>query len=116
MDIIFYEDKNGNSELENFINELNIKARTDKSAKIALKRIYYYLDILQNMGTRGGEQYTKHIEDDIWELRPGDYRIMFFIHDNYVLLTHFRKETQKTPKREIEKAKKFMNDWLDRSL
>jgi len=116
MGIVFYEDKNGNSEVENFINELNVKARTNKNAKIALKRIYYYLDILKNIGTRGGEQYTKHIEGDIWELRPGEYRIMFFIHDNYVLLTHFRKETQKTPKREIEKAKKFMNDWLDRNL
>ena len=54
--------------------------------------------------------------EDIWELRPGRNRVLFFYHkdDTYVLLHHFLKKTQKTPRREIEKAKSERNDWITR--
>jgi len=60
------------------------------------------------------ENITKHIENDIWELRPGNNRIFYFYHkDNtYVLLHIFRKKTQKTPKREIIRAKAERDDYL----
>jgi phage-related protein len=64
---------------------------------------------------RNGENYTKHIVDDIWELRPGKYRFMFAIIDNYILLTYFKKDSKKTPKREIERAKKALRDWRDKN-
>ena len=38
----------------------------------------------------------------------------FFFHAFYVLLHQFRKKSQKTPKREIEKAKTERNDYLRR--
>lgn len=59
---------------------------------------------------------TKHLEEDIWELRPGSNRVLYFYHkdDTYVLLHSFRKKTQKTPRREIEKAKAERDDWLTR--
>lgn len=39
----------------------------------------------------------------------------FFYKDNvFVLLHHFRKKTQKTPKREIEKAMSERADYLSR--
>ena len=50
------------------------------------------------------ENIMKHIEDDIWELRPGDNRVFDFFYDEdgkFVLLHQFKKKTQKTPKREI---------------
>ncbi len=34
--------------------------------------------------------------------------------DTYVLLHQFRKKTQKTPHREIEKAKAERDDWISR--
>lgn len=34
--------------------------------------------------------------------------------DTYVLLHQFRKKTQKTPRREIEKAKAERDDWISR--
>lgn len=34
--------------------------------------------------------------------------------DAYVLLHQFRKKTQKTPRREIEKAKAERDDWISR--
>jgi phage-related protein len=59
---------------------------------------------------------TNHLEDDIWELRPGNNRVLYFYHkdDTYVLLHQFRKKTQKTPRREIEKAKAERDDWISR--
>lgn len=52
----------------------------------------------------------------IWELRPLRDRILFFayIDNKIVLLSHFQKKTQKTPKREIKKAEKLMNDYIER--
>ena len=57
-----------------------------------------------------------HLEEDIWELRPGNNRVLYFYHrdDTYVLLHQFRKKTQKTPRREIEKAKSERDDWIAR--
>ena len=59
---------------------------------------------------------VKHLDDDIWELRPGFNRVFFFYHENdtYVLLHHFRKKTQKTPRREIDKAIKEREDYITR--
>ena len=54
--------------------------------------------------------------DDIWELRPGNNRVLYFYfkNDTFVLLHQFRKKTQKTPKREIERAKAERDDYLAR--
>ena len=62
--------------------------------------------------------YVKHIKVDIWELRPLRDRIFFFYYkDNmYILLHYFYKKTQKTPAKEIEKAKKNMQDFIERSF
>ena len=35
--------------------------------------------------------------------------------NSFILLSHFMKRTQKTPKREIEKAKRLMEDFRERS-
>lgn len=68
-------------------------------------------------GTAAGEPYVKHLDDEIWELRPLRDRILFFAWDgnSFILLSHFMKSTQKTPKREIEKAKRLMEDFRERS-
>ena len=72
--------------------------------------------MLADHGTRLGEKITKHIEDGIWELRPGNNRVFYFYYkDNtFVLLHQFRKKSQKTLRKEIEKAKAERDDWLSR--
>jgi len=96
--IIFYSTADGTSELRDFLINLRKKSLTNKDARIQHKQIAQY------------------IEEDIWELRPGNNRVLFFYHkdDTYVLLHLFRKRTQKTPRSEIEKAKRERNDWLTR--
>ncbi len=55
-------------------------------------------------------------KSEIWELRPGNNRVFYFYCDNhsFVLLHAFRKKTQKTPLREILKAKSERDDYLSR--
>lgn len=61
----------------------------------------------------------KNIKDEIFELRPGKNRILFFsvTSDNKFILLHgFKKKTQKTPKKEIEKAEQELKDYKRRCM
>lgn len=114
--IIFYEKENGESEIWNFLETLRYKSKNNKDARIQYKQITLYIELLQNNGTKLPNTITKHIQENIWELRPGDNRIFYFCCDdnNFVLLHSFRKKTQKTPGREIKKAKSERDDYLTR--
>ena len=114
--IVFYETSDGVSELWNFLDDLQQRASTNKDARIQHKQIIQYIQLLEDHGTRLGGKITKHLDEDIWELRPGDNRVLFFYHkdDTFVLLHQFRKKTQKTPPREIAKAKHERDDWISR--
>lgn len=116
FDIIFYDDENGYSDVEEFIKELREKSATSKDARINFNKVVAYIDMLEEMGTRVGEPVTKHLDGDIWELRPLSNRILYaFYKDNtFILLHHFMKKTQKTPPREIEKAKREVDDYRRR--
>lgn len=116
FEILFYENSRGESPIEDFLADLLKRSETNKKARILHEKIYYYFSFLKNFGTRINSKYVKHIEGDIWELRPIDNRIFFFYwKDNtFVMLHHFHKKTQKTPKREIEQAKSNMEDFLRR--
>lgn len=114
--VMFYETADGRSELWDFLEELRMKAATNKDARIQHKQITLYIQLLQENGTRLNENITKHLEDGIWELRPGNNRVFYFFFENdtFVLLHHFRKKSQKTPKREIKKAKNERADYIAR--
>lgn len=116
-EVMFYNDANGCSELLDFIDELNKKASVSKNERIMLKQIRFYINILESLGTRAGEPFVKHIQDEVWELRPGNNRILFFawFENKIVLLHHFRKTTNKTPRCEIEKAINEIKDWKGRN-
>ena len=76
--IEFYEDSNGRSELWDFLESLRVKAATNKDARIQYKQISLYIQLLEDNGTRLNENITKHLDDDIWELRPGNNRVLYF--------------------------------------
>lgn len=114
--VILYEDDRGNCPIEEFLRSLRENASIIKNDRIQLNQIRLHVEILKKSGTRVGEEFMKHISDDIWELRPGNNRILFAWDGNdYVLLHSFRKKTNKTPKMEIEKAGKEFNDWIKRN-
>lgn len=116
-DIIFYHDKNGKSEIKDYLDELGERAETSKNDRINRMKILTYLNTLAQYGTRVGEPVVKHIEGNIWELRPLKNRIFFFFwKDNkFVLLHHFIKKTKKTPPKEIQQARIKLKDFLERS-
>lgn len=113
--IRFYKNKNGKSPVEEYI--LELANRKDKESRVKFNKIRDYIKVLSEYGTRIGAPYVKHLDDEIWELRPLRDRIMFaaWNGENFVLLHHFMKQTQKTPQREIVQAKKNLKDLLERS-
>lgn len=115
--IIFYEDKNGYSELYEELMKIAKGAEKNKDLRIQLKQITYCIELLKNQGTKLPINIAKHISEDIWELRPGNNRVLYFYFESntFVLLHMFRKQTQKTPTSEIEKAKKERNDFIIRN-
>lgn len=112
-----YQDRLGKSEINNYLQELNKKYTTSKDSRIKYNKIVSYIRLLKEYGTRLGEPYLKYLEDNIWELRPIRDRILFaYLKENtFILLTVFMKDTQKTPRREIERAKECLNDFISRS-
>ena len=115
--VIFWQDINGYSESQEYIYKLKKKSLKSKDARIKLNKIVEYIDILETYGTQIGEPYIKHLEGELYELRPLRDRILFVSwRDNkFVLLSVFMKKTQKTPKREIQKAKRLLKDYRERS-
>ena len=113
FNIIFYKDKKGNEPVKDYI--ISLKTQKGKDNLIKLHKIQDYLNVLKENGTMAGIPYVKHLDGEIWELRPLKDRVLFFSYNgnNIILLSYFKKMTNKTPKREIEKAKKYMKDYLE---
>ena len=102
--IIFYKD---------YFDEFFVKQRD----KVKLK-IIWTLELIQEL-ERIPETYLKHIENTngLYEIRIEQgsdiFRIFcFFDEGQLIILTNgFQKKTQKTPKKEIEKALKIKQDY-----
>lgn len=113
--IIFFKDENGKSPIQEYLNSLEKNSSTNKSSRIKLKKIFDYLDMLKFSGLSLKEPFIKHIDGDIWELRPLRDRILFisWCGNSFILLHHFMKQTQKTPAREIEQAKRNLKKFME---
>jgi phage-related protein len=116
-EIITYKNQAGEDKIIEYITQLGKQAQTSKVHRIKINKMIQYLDLLRTHETIAGLPAVKHIDGKIWELRPTDDRIFFFYwQDNiYVLLHYFKKQTQKTPQREIDQANKNMKDFIERS-
>lgn len=114
--VYFYKDKNGNEPIAEYL--ASLMKKNDKDSRIKFNKIRDYIKTLSEYGTQAGEPYIKHLEGEIWELRPLRDRILFVssVNDSYILLHHFMKKTQKTPAREIEKAKRNLADLIERGI
>ncbi|MCQ2137648.1 MAG: type II toxin-antitoxin system RelE/ParE family toxin [Bacteroidales bacterium] len=85
-------------------------------SEVEARKVFYVLDMLK-MQERLSTKFVKYIENGIYELRAehgGNIFRVFFIFDddNIVLLFNgFRKKTQRTPRNEIELAKRLKNEY-----
>ena len=111
MEIEFYEKADGSRPAEEFILEQSSKMR----AKIAT-----VINYLKEEGTNLRMPYSEKISGEIFQLRAqteGDNArvLYFFVVDDKAVLTHgFIKKTQKTPRKEIQKAKDIREEYLKR--
>ena len=114
--IHYYKDKRGNCPIADYFNDL--AKRQDKDSRVKLQKIRDYVAYLHATGKQAGEPYIKHLDGEIWELRPLRDRILFaaWVGQSFVLLHHFIKQTQKTPAREIAQAKRNLADIKERRL
>lgn len=111
-DVEDYTTEDGYSPLEDFLDTL-----PDKPAK----KIIDDIKLLERFGPRWGEPHIDYFKNEnIYELRvkhsSNIYRIFFFRwKGTALLLTHgFTKKSEKTPKREINRAVRLRDDWLRR--
>jgi toxin-antitoxin system, toxin component, relE family len=109
----FYATKAGEKPSLDFINTLEIKLKA---------KVFRDLGLLENKGNELRLPYSQHLDDGIFELRTiqGNNivrHLHFFIIEKKIIITHgFRKKTQKTPLLEIQKAKDYRTDYLNRYL
>lgn len=108
FDVDFYQLPDGEKPVETFLNSLDKKMRA---------KALYGISILEEFGNTLREPHSKPIGDGLFELRikfASDItRILyFFVVNNKIILTNgFVKKTAKTPKSEIELARKYKADY-----
>ena len=111
FEVEFYETTDCDKPAKDFLISLDNKMRAKMASMISL---------LQENGYNLREPYSKHLSEGIFELRAkvgSDItRVMYFFYiDRRVILTNgFVKKTKKTPLKELEKAKKYRQDYLRR--
>ncbi len=116
-ELVFYEDKRGKSEVLEYLDDLYKRKDADKDSRIMYCKIQAFFNMLEKNGTRLNKKITKHLDGSIWELRPLKTRILYaYYKDNkFVILHYFIKKTMKTPKSEVEQAKRNLKDYLERN-
>ena len=104
--IHFYEDHRGKSPVLDFLNSLSSKEKAKVNNTIRL---------LEEFGTNLGMPHARRIEGRLWELRPGDNRLFYclYMEQKFVILHGFRKQSMKTPEREIAIALRRMKEILE---
>lgn len=107
----FYTNEKGECPIKDYFLKLVKEGRVKDLAIIQAK-----INLLKDYGyqlPKISSNHAKHIEGKLYELRPGDNRIFYFYYDQgtYVLLHAFTKNTNKTPKQEIEKAKREIKEY-----
>ena len=82
--------------------------KLDLTRKAKIDRIY---NLFKIYGNQLPSKYLKKLNTHLWELRPGDVRLFLTIRGNQGIVIHgILKKTQKTPKNDLELAKKRVKE------
>lgn len=107
----FYETEDGRIPTQEFLDSLEPKMNA---------KMVGLMEILEEKGYLLREPYSAPLEDGIFELRAVQgsniSRALFFFYiEGRIIITHgFIKKTQKTPRAQIELARKYRADFLKR--
>jgi len=105
--IFFYEDRRGKSPVLDFMNALSARDRA---------KVNNVLRLLEEFGTDLGMPHARRIKGRLWELRPGDNRLFYFLQvkRKFIILHGYRKRSMKAPKKEIATALRRMQEFLEK--
>ncbi len=106
----FYSDRDNSSPVLDWYETLDEKTKA---------KLIWTFQLLETNGIEVGMPYIKPLEDKLYEVRAevnrNAIRVIYFLYTErrFILLHGFHKKTQKTPKKELEKAKKYLEDFLE---
>ncbi|MEK9207827.1 MAG: type II toxin-antitoxin system RelE/ParE family toxin [Patescibacteria group bacterium] len=96
-----YETARGEKPVDEFLKKLSPKTKA---------RLTHLFDLLNTYGNMLRMTYSKRIDKNLYELRIRgiqEIRVFYCFRGRRIILLHaFRKQTQKTPRKEIEVALK----------
>ena len=110
-EVVFYTNERGDSPIDAFLDDLNVKTRAKVDA---------HIELLEEHGPNLKRPYADTVRGKIRELRipysSNQYRILyFFFMRNQIVLTHgLMKKTQELKEKDIVLAEKRMEDWIRR--
>lgn len=121
FEIEIYYDHKDNSAIGDWLEQIEEKIHT-KTNRILYRKIRHLFSLVEEFGPSLSMPDNRKLEDidspPIWELRvtgPIDYRIFWTLWKGSVLLLHWiKKDTNKTPAREIKKCQSLYYDWINR--
>lgn len=111
FEVIFYDKEDGSKPAKDYLLSLDVKMRAKMTRTI---------ELLQRNGNKLREPESKPLGDGIFELRAkvgsNISRVLYFfvIGKKAVLTNGFTKKGNKTPKSELELAKKYRAEYLSR--
>ena len=103
FNVEYFQNRDGTYPVEDFILSQEYKMQA---------KIFRMIELLELNGNALREPYSKELEDGIFELRIKQSNnitriLYFFVVEKKIILTNgFVKKTEKTPKREIQLAKR----------
>lgn len=114
LETVLFEDASGQCPVQEFMHDLAAKAKESKDAKIQLQAIKHGVRVAENVEHPIADGSIKPIHGKLWEIVAGVNRVFFFRWKKQVVLLHcYRKKSGKAPKKEILRAEKEMNSWID---
>ena len=108
----FYSDSDGDSSVLDWYGSLDDKTKA---------KLIWIFQLLETNGIEVGMPYIKPLGDKLYEVRAdvnrNTFRVIYFLYTGrrFILLHGFQKKTQKTPEKELERARKYLEDFLERN-
>jgi len=107
----FYQKSNGKIPVQEFLDELGKKNKKLRAS------IFQDLILLESFGRSLAMPTVRYMSDGLYELRSNSgsdiARIFYFFYsgERIILTNGFIKKTQKTPVKELEKARKYKSEF-----
>lgn len=109
--VVLYRKADGSEPVREFMDSLPQKLRTKMVGDLIMLK-------QRNVDLR--EPYAKHMGKGLFELRISHandiVRVFYFFYEGrrIVVTNGFVKKTQRTPRRELERARRYKRDWEER--